>query len=230
MILRLRWVNLLPCSLLAVRSSYILIFQGSVSGKQDIMLARLPKPPAKQAPVPKGTPIRKSWYVKRRHVMEKVCEALTGDEGPHLVGLVGDSGAGKTTAAAEIVSCPEVREAFSDGIVWLAVNEGAKRRLPSLMLQLARMVYQDIEGSAGRYPAATDDGVECVKRCMQRGHGGKGLRCLVVADNVWEEEVVSKLLRTGMSVLVSTRNEELVTEPGEAVRVNQLARRRSRPH
>lgn len=46
----------------------------------------------------------------------------------------------------------------------------------------------------------------------------------MVADNVWEKEVVSKLLETGMSVLLSTRQEELVTgAQGVPVRVDELS-------
>ncbi|CAM9623475.1 unnamed protein product [Ectocarpus sp. 6 AP-2014] len=154
--------------------------------------------------------------------MERVFEALTADDGgPRLVGLVGDSGSGKTTAASEIIRSNEVRQAFSDGVVWLTVNHGAKDRLPSLMLQLAHMVCEEV---GGRRPATSDDGEACIKEQIQRGHGGKGLKCLVVADNVWEKEVVWKLLETGMWVLLSTRDEELVTgSDGEIVGVDEMS-------
>ncbi|CAM9248138.1 unnamed protein product [Ectocarpus sp. 4 AP-2014] len=75
---------------------------------QEIIIDRLPKQPIKKADVPQGTPTRKSWHVERRHLMKTVVEALTDEAGPRLVGLVGDSGAGKTTAASEILP-PEVR-------------------------------------------------------------------------------------------------------------------------
>lgn len=188
------------------------------------ILRQLPKPPAKVANVPKGTPTHKSWHVERRNVMETVFRALGADGGPHLVGLVGDSGAGKTTAASAIVSSTEVLEAFSDGIVWLPVNEGAQENLPCLMLQLAHMVFEDIEGSVGRRPNGSDDGLTYVKQHVENGHGGKGLKCLVVADNVWESDVVSHLLETGMWVLLSTRDEELVKRAkGEVIGVDELS-------
>ncbi|CAN0472861.1 unnamed protein product, partial [Scytosiphon promiscuus] len=119
---------------------------------------------------------------------------LTEDGGPRLVGLVGDSGSGKTTAASDIVRSAEVLEAFHDGILWMPINKGAKQRLPSLMMQLARMVYEDIGGSVGCAPATSDDGAAYIKQSMVEGHIGKGLKCLVVADNVWEKEVVLKLV------------------------------------
>ncbi|CAN0251388.1 unnamed protein product [Scytosiphon promiscuus] len=195
-----------------------------MSMTQEAIVSHLPKPSAKLAKIPNGTPTPKSWHVERRQVLDAVFEGLTGDGGPRLVGLVGDSGSGKTTVASEIVRSTEVRQAFSDGIVWLTVNDAAKGRLPSLMLQLARTVYTNIGGSVGRRPAELDDGVAYVKQCMENGHGGKGLRCLVVADNVWEKEVVSKLLETGMSILLSTRCEELVVgSQGTTVRVDEMS-------
>ena len=129
------------------------------------------KTPAKQATVPKCTPARKSWHVERRDVMDAVFRALTGGVGPMLVGLVGHSGSGKTTAVAEIVRSTEMREAFSDGIVWLTVNDDARGRLSSLMLQLARMVYEDIGGSVDRAPSESDDGAAYVKQRMMGKSG-----------------------------------------------------------
>ncbi|CAN0015880.1 unnamed protein product [Ectocarpus sp. 12 AP-2014] len=177
--------------------------------------------PAKLAKIPKGTPIRKSWHVERLHVVERVFEALTTDGGPRLVGLVGASGSGKTTAASEIVRSDEVRQAFSDGVLWLTVNDGAKDRLPSLMLQLAHMVYEEVGGPP---PARSEYSATYVNEQMKRGHGGKGLKCLVVADNVWEKEVVWNLLETGMWVLLSTRDEELMKgSDGEVVVVDEMS-------
>ncbi|CAN0161211.1 unnamed protein product [Ectocarpus fasciculatus] len=191
----------------------------------ELILRQLPRPPAKVANVPKGTPTHKGWHVERRNVMETVFQALDADAGPHLVGLVGDSGAGKTTAASAIVSTTEVREAFSDGIVWLPVNEGAQENLPCLMLQLAQMVFEDIGGSVGRRPSGSDDGLTYVKQRVKNGHEGKGLKCLVVADNVWESDVVAQLLETGMWILLSTRDEELVKHAnGEVVGVDELSK------
>ncbi|CAN0576272.1 unnamed protein product, partial [Ectocarpus sp. 12 AP-2014] len=54
-------------------------------------MAQLSKTQAKLTKVPKGTPARKSWYVKRRYVMDTVFEGLASDGGPRLVGLVGGS-------------------------------------------------------------------------------------------------------------------------------------------
>lgn len=193
---------------------------------QRDVLNHLPRPPPKLSKVPRGTPVRKSWHVERRRVTEKVFEALrSGGMSPQLVGLVGDSESGKTTAAFEIVRSPEVLEAFSDGIVWLSVDAGAKDRLPSLILQLARTVFEGIGGSEGDPPKASDDGAAYVKQYMERGHGGEGFKCLLVGDNVWEKELVSKLLETGMWVLLTSRDKVLVSiVDGEAVGVAELSK------
>ena len=170
--------------------------------------------------------MRKSWYVERRNVVDKVFKTLTGGTGPRLVGLVGASGSGKTTTASEIVRTAQVREAFSDGIVWLSANDGARGRLHALTLQLARMVFEDIMGSVGRRPSESEDPAAYVKTCMKMAHGGKGkgMKCLVVADNVCEEEVISKLVETGMWILLTTRDGELVKGGhGEAVEVDKLS-------
>eukprot|EP00903_Cladosiphon_okamuranus_P018858 g17346.t1 len=199
--------------------------QERMSKSQNVIVDHLQRSPAQLASVPKGTPTQKSWHVERRHVMESVFEALADGTTPRLVGLVGDSGAGKTTAASEIIRSTEMREAFSDGVVWLTVNDGAKSRLPVLMMQLARMVYEDIGRSVGSAPSESGDSVDYIKQHMEMGHGGKGLRCLVVADNVWEKEVVSKLRQTGMWVLISTRDGALVTaSKGTAVGVDELSK------
>ncbi|CAM9324987.1 unnamed protein product [Ectocarpus sp. 13 AM-2016] len=187
-------------------------------------MAQLSKTQAKLTKVPKGTPARKSWYVERRYVMDTVFEGLASDGGPRLVGLVGGSGSGKTTVASATVRSTKVQEAFSDGIAWLSVNDGAKERLSSLMLQLARVVYEDIGCSVGRRPTSSDDCAAYIRQRMKKGTGGKKLKCLVVADNVWDKEVVSKLLETEMWVLLSTRNKTLVTEAhGEVVGVDELS-------
>lgn len=208
----------------AARQEIILTNHRSFKRRQEELGERLPKPPARLAKVPKGTPASKSWHVERRQVMEKAFEALTEGGGPRLVGLVGDSGSGKTTAESDIVRSTEVRKAFHDGIVWLSINKGADKRLPSLMMQLARMVFESIGGSVGFPPAISDDGAAYIKQRMEEGHVGKLPKCLVVTDNVWEKEVVLELMETGMWVLISTRTDDLVKgAQGDAAGVNEVS-------
>lgn len=156
--------------------------------------------------------------------MKDVYDALRRDGDARVVGLVGASGVGTTTAASEIVRSSKTREFFSDGIVWLTVNEGAKERLSLLMNELATTVHEDVLGSVGIGPTAAKDGATYVKKRMKEGQGGQGLRCLVVADNVWEAEVITKLREIGMWTVVTTRNQGLVTdEEGGAVGIDTLA-------
>lgn len=180
----------------------------------------------KQAQVPKGTPARQSWYVRRERVQQIVCEELRRGGSPRIVGLVGESGSGKTTAACELVRSGETLEFFSDGIVWLTVNNGAKDRLSSLMWQLATMLHDDILGSTGPVPAGFGDGgVAYIKKRVEKGNGGKGYRCLVVADDVWDAEVMVALRETGMWVLATTRNELLLEDvDGESVGIDKLSK------
>lgn len=149
--------------------------QRDILANQETIIGYLPKPPTRLANVPKGTPARKSWHVERRQVVATVLEALAGHGEPRLVGLVGGSGSGKTTAASEIVRSARAREAFSDGIVWLTVGEGGKGRLQSLMIQLAQMVHKDVGGSVGRCPTVSEDGSAYVKQWIAKGRGGKPL-------------------------------------------------------
>ncbi|CAN0348883.1 unnamed protein product, partial [Ascophyllum nodosum] len=46
---------------------------------------------------------------------------------------------------------------------------------------------------------------------IQQGRQGQGLRCLVVADNVWNHEVVRELRKTGMWIVITTRVQKIMT-------------------
>lgn len=211
-----------PC--LFVCLFFFFPLQEAVDTKQDEILTRLPKSPAELAKVPRGAPSRKSWYVQRQQVTETVRESLFREGGPHFVGLVGDSGSGKTTTASEIVRNAEVRDFFSDGIFWVSVDRNAKDRLGYLMLELAKVVHDDLGRGLGRAPARASEAAKYIKDRISGRHQEKSLRCLLVADNVWESEVVAKLLATGMWVLTTSRDEGLVEcAGGEPVAVDELS-------
>lgn len=200
------------------------ITQERADEKQDEVLRRLPHLTSKLADIPIDTPARPSWHVTRARVMLEAREALCRHNGGRLVGLTGESGSGKTTAASELVRSTEVRKFFADGVVWLSVNDGAKDRLPSLMMQLATRVHEHIWGGVGPRPLGSDDPVTYIKERMAKGRAGHELKCLVVADNVWEAEVMAKLRETRMWVLVTTRNENLVIGVnGENVQIDTLS-------
>ncbi|CAM9124237.1 unnamed protein product, partial [Scytosiphon promiscuus] len=183
---------------------------GDVLTPEEVNLARQPKPTVDRAHVPSLVPPREGWHVRRDRVINAVLETLLSNRGrcsdgsggggaadaggrggvacaarPRVVGLVGESGAGKTSVAAEIARSPEVLEYFSDGVIWLPVNrgDGDEDRLQALMRLLARLVREE-------------------------------LRCLVVADNVCEAEVLAKLKETGMWVLLTSRRPDVVRKGG----------------
>eukprot|EP00752_Nemacystus_decipiens_P006434 g5796.t1 len=206
------------------------------------MKARLPpRLRPKLAPVPPGLPAGEAWHAVRDHVEDEVYKILSGDE-PAVAALTGRSGAGKSTAAADMVRNRKVdirglddetedqartrmdrlermRARFSDGVVYLRVGkgEGAADRLPDLMRKLAKALHEDVMKKIVGAPKAGEKGESYVKKMLTQ----KKKRCLVVADDVWEPQVIAKLKETGMFVLLTTRFPEIV-EPDEVVDVDQL--------
>eukprot|EP00752_Nemacystus_decipiens_P003122 g2891.t1 len=182
---------------------------------------RVIQPRPEVAPVPKKAPVTKSSHVVRKGVVDRVCKILGGDGGPAVAALTGPSGAGKTTAAAAMVGerGDRVRALFSHGVVWLRVGKGAVAadRLPCLMLKLAKRLHQDVMKGGVDAPEVGEDGGSYVNKILSQ----EKLKCLVVADDVWENEVVEKLRATGMWVLLTTRFPEFV-EPQERVVMDTL--------
>lgn len=174
--------------------------------------------------MPDKTPASRDWHVNRAALITSACSGLQRGQQPRVVGLVGPGGAGKTTLASQIVKCVEVLKFFSDGIVWLPGDGNEHGRAPSLMLQLAKSVHESVMGRICRGPTAEDDLAAYVKGRMDACHGGRGLRCLVVADDVCDKEMVAELKRTGMWVLMTTRDIDLVVDAeGEPVQVDELS-------
>ena len=170
--------------------------------------------------MPKKAPTTNSLHVVRDGVVDRVCKILGGEGGPAVAALTGRSGAGKTTAAATMVGergpirpragetedqartrLDRVRALFPDGVVWLRVGkgQGATDLLLTLMSKLAKELHMMLKGVDA--PELGEDGGSYVKRIVEQ----ESLRCLVVADNVWESSVVQELRETGMWVLLTTR-------------------------
>lgn len=183
-----------------------------------------PLPAPKQAKVPNGTPIRQSWYVPRKRALEEVRDSLSHNGRPRMVGLVGGSGAGKTTMACEVAWDEGVRDFFSDGVLWFPVNKDAKDNLRQLMEKLATMVYENIMGYSGNERGDSEDSASYINEQMSEKDGKPGLKCLLIADNVWEAKVVTELQRTGMWLLVTTREERLVKHcGGTAIAIGKMS-------
>ncbi|CAN0391785.1 unnamed protein product, partial [Scytosiphon promiscuus] len=154
---------------------------------------------------------------------------------PPVVGLAGPAGAGKSIAASMVIARDDVRAHFSpNGMVWLPVGQGAKERLPEVMHRLAVLVHELVASKSSadvgrdcRPPRTPDigvdpeDGAAYVREVMagdgdgdssSRGGGmGMGMGALlVVADDVWEADVLEELSRTGASILYTTRSGDLL--------------------
>lgn len=179
-------------------------------------LAPPPQPAHAQqdSSLPRDAPKPKPWHVERPEIVTRVLETFSCEKGSRVVGLVGESGSGKTTLASQIVRDQKVQKVFPDGIVWLDIGVGGEDRLPLLLNRLAELVYEDIDGLRGEPPVDSEDfdGAAFVKRLVEEGHGGQGLKCLIVADNVWEPEVVRQLRDTSMSILVTAKVGQLKTD------------------
>ncbi|CAN0339264.1 unnamed protein product, partial [Ectocarpus fasciculatus] len=145
--------------------------------------------------IPSGAPRIPDWYVKREAVVSEACDRLgignstsvSSDE-PRMVGLAGPSGVGKSTAAAMVVGRADVRAHFHKGVLWL---------------QRCRPVR---EAGSGNDP---EDGAAYIREVVDEN----SRHFLVVADDVWEREVLEELKRTGvMWVLYTTRQDTLLPE------------------
>ena len=166
--------------------------------------------------------MRKSWYVDRHRIVQDLYDRLCRERSPTLVALVGESGSGKTTMGVEFVMDRRVQNFFSDGIIWLSVDHGNTDRLPSLMEHLTRMVDKKYFGKGSPNLIYRDSGTEHIKRYIEQGRQGQGLKFLVVAENVWDPEVVRELRKTGMWILINTRDKTIMARlPNDPVEMKR---------
>lgn len=87
------------------------------------------------------------------------------------------------------------------------------------MHKLAEMFYEDVIKKMAIIQRTAEDGAKYVKNMVKLKSKG----CRVVADHVWEKEVVQKLRETGMMwVLLTTREASGVeVKPNETVPVDK---------
>ncbi|CAM9924997.1 unnamed protein product [Pylaiella littoralis] len=163
----------------------------------------------------------RDWHVERETVVAETCDRLGIGSGskaeffeqPRMVGLAGPCGSGKSTVASMVVAREDVRKHFYKGVLWLPVGQGAKDRLSEVTLSLAKMVYETVMLRACRPPRISgvgvtpEDGAAYIHEVVKESD----LRFLVVADNVWEPEVLKELKWAGVWVLYTTRYDNLVS-------------------
>lgn len=164
---------------------------------------------ARRVKVPTEAPRIRDWYVERDVVVSEACNLLvtgstTGDSDERrMVGLAGPSGAGKSTVAAMVVARERLRATFHKGVLWLSVGQGAKKRVNTLMRQLAAQVYEKVLEKKC-YPLPTSkEGAAYIREVV----GDDSRRFLVVADDVWDVEVLQELDKAGVWVLYTTRSD-----------------------
>ncbi|CAM9711117.1 unnamed protein product [Ectocarpus sp. 8 AP-2014] len=183
--------------------------------------------------IPSGAPSIRDWYVERVKVAAQICHHLgigTSNgissfpgEQPRMVGLAGPGGAGKSTVASMVVTQVDVQAFFRGRVLWLSVGKGAKDRLPALMFELANRVRETVLQKMARKPRGATVGINSEDGAAYiREEAGKGdTRFLVVADDVWDAEVLGELRRAGAWVIYTTRKTELFPET-PAIRLEEV--------
>lgn len=123
----------------------------NVRVQQEEIRAQPPRHLGTKLKLPDGAPMRKGWYVGRQQIVQDMFDRLCRESPPKLAALVGESGSGKTTVAVEIIMDVRVQQFFSNGIVWLSVDDGAYDRLPTLMTCLAGKVDKNMSQAQREY-------------------------------------------------------------------------------
>lgn len=132
-----------------------------------------------------------------------------------LVGLKGMGGVGKSMLAAAIVRDDEVRRHFADGILWVDALVRGTDPVESIVYTVAERLHTRLLARRFgiREPPPMGGGAETVKwmaTLVQR----RGLRILVVLDNVTRKELIEALSRSGLSLLITTREAEVASAAG----------------
>ncbi|MGW5053484.1 NB-ARC domain-containing protein [Actinokineospora sp. NPDC004072] len=162
-------------------------------------------------------PVAADGLVARPELAGAVVRALLAG-GRRRVGittaLAGAGGFGKTTLAAQVCDLPEIKAAFPS-IYWVTVGQEVRGAA------LADTVNDVIERVARRRSGLTSPeqaGLQLGELLAEQG------RALLVVDDVWTAEQLRPFLNAarGCSLLVTTRIPDLLPEPTQAVRVDQM--------
>lgn len=134
---------------------------------------------------------------------------------------MGRSGAGKTSTATEMALQLHLRERFTDGIAVMRCGQGVGEsgRLERLMVVLATWAHEEVENKVGIGPrdagvVIDSNAAACLLTRGEGGNAGRGLKWLVVADDVWEPEVVDMLRQSGMHALTTSRDYKMAEALG----------------
>lgn len=132
----------------------------------------------------------------RDALLQQLTQRLCNPDNPGVIALNGLPGVGKTALAAHLAHSPEIRECFTDGILWAGLG-----REPNVLRHLSRW---------GALLAANSDELDQnrVQSWVEAIHFAIGnRRFLLVIDDVWELENALALRVGGAqcAMLVTTR-------------------------
>jgi hypothetical protein len=130
---------------------------------------------------------------------------------------VGCGGFGKTTMARLLVNGEEIREQFSDGIVWVTVGENVAEP------ELAEKITNVVALLSGERPGLTDPSAAGA----ELGRVLRDQRVLLVIDDVWSSAQVEPFLLgegSGAVRLFTTRVRGVLPRGVEPVRVDEMDR------
>jgi WD40 repeat protein len=129
--------------------------------------------------------------------------------------LWGLGGYGKTTLVEIIRGLPEMHKKYTGGILWATVGKDTAG--PGLA-RILRDLYFQLSGVNISY---SDPGLIATR--LAEGMAGKG-PLLLVADDIWTQEQF-ELFRTASHrcrLLITTRNQHLVSSGGDMIEVDQM--------
>ena len=158
------------------------------------------------ADIPLAVPSLPKAYVNRTGIKQEVVDGLINEKrnATATVALWGMGGRGKTVLASSVVRDNGVQSSFKHGIFWFHFGQQGKASVDLILRQLARelaVAPTDTPILCPNQFHSTDEAARHVSAIIELKH----LRCLVVLDNIWDEEVVNAFANTGIHVLVTTR-------------------------
>ena len=171
-----------------------------------------------QGPVFAVPPLR-SNEVARPALMGQLIEAVIrpgADAVGMTTGLWGAGGFGKTTLARLLVHREEIREQFSDGVVWVTIGEDAAGP------DLAEKVTNVVSVLSGNQSTLTDP----VAAGAELGRVLSDRRVLLVVDDVWSVAQVEPFMIGGSGAvrLFTSRIRGVLPDSADLVRVDEMAR------
>ncbi|CAM9482616.1 unnamed protein product, partial [Sphacelaria rigidula] len=156
--------------------------------------------PGGMARIPLEARARPRSYVERTALVSEIVSKLTAaDTNSAPYALFGMGGVGKTMLASAVVRNPDILKHFQGGVYWLGVGRADGTQLLALLERLAAKVI--VSPTGPRYFDSEDEVVRSLTAAVLEDK----LPRLVVVDDVWQRDIVDRLMLTGLRLLVTTR-------------------------